>query len=720
MSKQKQNGSQPANGHVSLTEFPQPSYEEWREVVEAQLKGAPFEKKVMTKTYEGITLLPLYRQEDAEDVPYTDSLPGFAPYLRGSQAAGYKAEPWLISQELPYSSAEEFNQALMHDLERGQTAVSLRLDKAALLGQDPDEANAGDVGQGGLSVATIEDLATALEGVDLESTPIFLQASSAALPNTALLMALIRRQGKAAEKLRGAIEMDPLGALAESGHFPRSMAGAYDRMAQLLLWAKDHAPNLDVVTVHGLPYANSGSSAVQELAFTLATAVEYIREMVARGIAIDDVAQRVRFAFGLGSNYFMEVAKLRAARVLWAKVVKAFGGNEEAQKMTLHARTVGYNKTLYDPHVNMLRVTTEAFAGAAGGADSMHVSPFDEVLRQPDQFSRRIARNTQIILQQEAHLTQVIDPAGGSWYVEKLTNELARNAWGLFQEVEKQGGMFKALEAGFPQEQVAEVAEQRLKNLAIRKDVVVGSNRYANIDEKPLEVQKPDYQALHIKRAKYVGDYRTALDDAQATEVLNKLAKMLEANTSDVFEAAIEAATAGATLGEIARTLRKGDEAEISVTPLCIHRGVEQFEYLRSQAEAYQAKTGHRPQVFLANMGPIPQHKPRADFSTDFFQTGGFQVLTNNGFASVDEAAQAALDSGAPAVVICSTDADYTEVVPPLAKKLKAAKPELTLILAGYPKDMIDTYSAAGVDEFIHVRANAQEILSNLQEKIIG
>ncbi|MDM8530752.1 methylmalonyl-CoA mutase family protein [Anaerolineales bacterium HSG25] len=700
---------------LTLDEFDQPTYEAWRELVEQQLRGAPFEKKVMTKTYEGITLQPLYRQEDATDLPNQSSFPGLPPYTRGSQVSGNLKSPWLICQELAYSTPSAFNQALKYDLERGQTAINLRLDQATLAGLDPDQAEVGQVGAGGVSIVTVADLATAFEGIDLSQLPIFVQASSAAMPTLALLVAYLNQAEVPLTNLRGAIEMDPLGSLVSAGTFPRSVAGAYDRMTQMIRWAKNTAPQLQIVTVHGQPYSNGGASAVQELAFVMATAVEYLRELNNRGLSINEIAPRLRFSFTAGSNYFMAIAKLRAARLVWAKLVKAFGGDETAQKMSMHVRTANWNKTKHDAHVNMLRTTTEAFASAVGGCDSLHVGQFDEVFGQPDEFSRRIARNTQIILQREAHLTRVIDPAGGSWYVENLTDAVGREAWSLFQQVEQNGGMYQVLQADFPQSQIQATAEQRDNHINSRKDVFIGTNKYANLTEKPITASVPDYPALHEQRAKHITDYRTSLDGQQATTMLEKLNHLLEAPAENALQAAIEVASAGATIGEIARTLRSGDETKATVTPILAGRATIGMETLRQNAEAYLAKTGQRPQIFLANMGPIPQHKPRADFSTDFFQVGGFEMLGNNGFETPDAAAKSALESGASVVVICSTDATYPEIVPTLTKALKSAKPEITVIVAGYPKAHIDEFKAAGVDEFIHVRADLHAIVSKLQ-----
>ncbi len=697
-----------------LNEFPVPPYEAWLKATEKILKGVPFEKKLVTRTYEGIALQPMYRQEDVADLPHVDSLPGFPPYVRSIKASGYVLKTWEVAQELPYGTAAEFNTALKADMQRGQTAVNLVLDQATLAGLDADQAAADQVGHGGTSICTLNDLAQALEGIDLEQTPILVQAGKVAFPFATLLIALLRQQGKSPTSLNGCVGMDPLGALAHTGTLSRSLAGAYDTMARFTTWATTYAPQLKTILVQGQPYHDSGGSTVQELAFTVATAVEYVREMQKRGLTIDQIAPRLFFVFSVGSNFFMEIAKLRAARLVWAKVVQAFGGNAESQKLIMHTRTSFWNKTIYDPYVNMLRTTTEAFSSVMGGCNSMHIAPFDELVRIPDEFSRRIARNIHIVLEQECSFAKLIDPAGGSWYIEKLTDSVARETWKLFQDIERQGGMFKALVAGFPQEQVAQVASQRAQNIAIRKDVFVGTNMYANLKEKPLEGRAVDRAARAADRAAQVNQYRATANDRERQAALANLSP----DNPDLVETAVAAILAGATLGDVAHTIRSQDSTTPQVTPVHIHRGAEPFEALRAAADQYMARTGARPKVFLANMGPIPQHKARADFSTGFFEVGGFEVITNNGFSTPETAVEAARASGAPVVVICSTDATYPELVPPLTQGIKAANPNVSVILAGYPTDQIEAHKQAGVDEFIHIRANCYQILLNLHKKI--
>ncbi len=696
---------------VRFDEFTVPSYEEWRAAAEDSLKGADFDKKLTTRTYEGINLQPLYMQADAAGIAHQHSLPGQAPYVRGIDA---RPGPWLVAQELIYGTPEAFNDALRFDMERGQTAVNLIIDEATRAGLDPDQAPPEKVGRDGVSIASLDDMARALDGIDLSQTPILIRAAVAGVPMLAMLAALMRRQGKDTRTLQGCIEVDPLGAMAWTGRLPLSLGRAYDEMALLVNWSQTHAPDLDVIGVHSYPYHNAGASAVQELAYAIASGVAYLRAMSERGLDVNTVAPRMRFFFSVGTNFFMEVAKLRAARLLWSQVVEAFGGDADAGRMVIHARSALYNKTALDPYANMLRTTIEAFAGAVGGVQSMAVGPFDEVIRPPDEFSRRIARNQQIILQSESNLARLIDPAGGSWYVEYLTDQVAQSAWAQFQQIEGAGGMAQALRDGSPQADIAEVAQQRTANVSKRKDRVVGSNMYANIHEKPLAVAADD-GSIARKRAAQMAHHRTHDDAAAHTAALDKLSGMLEATPETLLEAVVQAAAAGATLNEITRTLRAGDAPDAPISGLPRERRAEPFEQLRAAASAYAEANGHLPRIFMANMGPLSQHKARADFSVGFFEAGGFEMISQGGFESVEAAAQAAIASGERAVIICSTDDNYPDIVPPLIAQVRAERPETVFILAGYPKDQIEQLRAAGVDLFIYLGADCHAINQQLQ-----
>lgn len=681
----------------TFDEFPKPTPESWRAVAEKSLKGADFERKLVTRTYEGIDLQPLYFEAQAAEIAARHSLPGAMPFTRGATPAGDLAAPWQIAQAIPYATPEAFNAALRDDLARGQTTVNLPLDRATRLGLDAD-AEEG-VAVGGVSISALVDLALALEGISLAQTPVFIDAGTAGAASASLLAALAGMQGVSAANLTGWVAHDPLGVLAETGKLPGGVDAAYDEMASLTGWAIDNAPKLDTVAVSSAIYHDGGAHAVQELAYALATGVAYLRAMIARGLDATAAAARMRFRFAIGGKFFMEIAKFRAVRSLWAQILRAFAVDPEAAPLRAHAQTGHFNKTVTDPYVNMLRTTTEALAGAIGGVQSLHVDPFDAIIRPPDDFSRRIARNQQIILQEEVNLTRLIDPAGGSWYIEWLTDQIAERAWAAFQTIEAAGGIVEALKKGTPQAEVAQVAVERAHNLGRRKDKLVGTNMYANLGETPVR-GAVDTAAVAQERASLVQASREPQRGAIRT-----------------LAEAISAASLGATVSQISAAFR-GKGEDLSVTPICVHRIAEPFERLRAAADAHAERTGGLPRIFLATMGPLRQHKARADFSQGFFNVGGFEAVYPDGFDTPQAAAEAALAAGAGAVVICSTDEDYVETVPPLARAIKAARPEMPIILAGHPGEQVTTYREAGVDEFIHLKADCYAVNAWLHEKL--
>ena len=673
-----------------LTEFPAPTLEQWREEVVRLLKGAPFEKKMLTATYEGITLQPIYTPEDVKNLPFQDSLPGEWPYLRGTEPLGNRVSGWLVAQELPFPEAKAFNEALHQDLERGQNAVYLMLDEASRQGLDADQAEAAQVGKGGTSLSTYADAVQVLEGVDA-GLPVFLAASAGALPAAALVVAALKAKRTDLAKAKLFLGFDPLGALASKGRLPMSVDQAYDQLAELTRWAVTNTPKSRTLVACGRPWHEAGGNAVQELAFTLASAVATLRAMETRGISVEDAASRMLIRMSVGGHFFMEIAKLRAVRVLWAQVVRACGGSDEAAKIFLHAKSGQYNKTQFDPHVNVLRGTTEAFAAVVAGVDSLHVAPFDATLGLPSDLGRRLARNTQIILREEARLDQVVDLAGGSWAVETLTHQLCDAAWKLFQEVEAMGGLKAALEAGFPQGKIAEVAAARRKAIVQRTDVIVGTNQDPNALEASPEVRPLDHGALQAALgAKAAAARKGAVQGAS-------------------FQSLVEAAPK-ATLGELFATLGCGNAPKVEA--LKAHRAVELFETLRKAVLAYRAKHAG-PQVFLANLGPVGTYMPRLDFTRGFFAVGGFEVADEAWFKSPEEAAKAALASGAPVVVAVGLDETYVEAVPALAKALKAGGVK-TVLVAGLLKEQVDAFKAAGVDDFIHVRSDVHAVLNGL------
>ncbi len=704
---------------VPLDEFVPPGYDEWKDACIALLKGAPFEKKMYTDTYEGITFSPMYFRADTEDILPQNSFPGMDDFLRGATPNGYIKSPWGIAQSCDLTMPQENNQLLRHEQEKGSTVYNVRLDSASLACLDADKAE--KPGDEGCSISTLDDMNTLLADLKLDKYPLYIYAGASAVPMLALTAAAIRSGGGRVSALRGIIGANPVGELAAKGGNGQSLAKLYDEAYVAAKWAIKNAPGLKTFMAGSDVFSRGGANDVQEIAYTLSIAADYMRAMLERGLTADEAAGQIMFGFSMGANFFMQIAKLRAVRPVWAQIAEAFGCSSEAQRIHIHGKPALFFKTKYDPYVNMLRNTSEMFSGVVGGIESFENGTFDEAVRKGDEFSRRIARNVQVMLQEEFGLLQPIDPAGGSWAVESLTKEIKEKIWAEFQLVEGKGGITAALLEGYPQEQIAAVLASRFKKLELRRDRIVGSNMYPNMTEKLLEERPEDFAANRQLRGRAIEEYLSDVDDVFKKEKLAELAEQ-EKCGGDIVQAAVEAAGAGATIGELREAINCAAAAEKAgketVEAILPHRWSERYEELRMITEKYQAEHGDNVTIFLANMGPIPQHKARADFTTGFLQVGAFQVLGNNGFQTVEEAAEAAGRSGADAVVICSTDATYPEIVPALAPKLHEALPEAIVFLAGTaPKELADTYREAGIDEYINVRANCYSILKLLQKR---
>lgn len=689
-----------------LEEFTAPTKQEWREAAEKLLKGKPFDKIMKRMSPEGIELEPIFWKDVLDELPATETQPGFDGYLRGTTAAGYNKEPWEIAQELPYGTPEEFNQAAREDLMRGQNALNLILDIATLKGVDPDSANDYEVGACGVSLACLKDVKTAFKQIVPDAVSFHIRSGCAGLSVGAMFFAWLKEQDVELKSVKGSLGMDPVAVQAAAGALPVKLSELLDEQATLVRYCAENAPSIKAMSVSTLPYHQAGASSVDELGSALATGAYYIQEMVDRGISVDAAAQQIRFSFAIGPNFFMEIAKIRAARVLWAKVVAAFGGSAEAQKISIHARTGLYNKTQKDPYVNMLRTTTEALSGVIAGVDSLCVGNFDEVSRLPDTFSRRISRNTQVILQEECELTGVVDPAGGSWAIEWLTNQVAEKSWSLFQEIDSKGGVINALKDGFIQDKVAATAAGMEKQLNSRRMSLVGTNVYPNVGETALEPKLPNYKELKEVRSREIAAARIEQSEEGDAAVMNALGKILEADGDTLVETLIAAVETGATLGEITKTVRASVEPEPAIRPLKATRLAAKYEALRDASSAFEAKTGQRPLIFLVNLGALRRHKARADFTKAFFSAGGFEVISPEGFTDPAAAAQALGDSGAGIAVVCGTDDDYAEQFAGYAEAIKGSLPDTRLVLAGFPGDNKDTFRAAGMDDFIFVKSD--------------
>ena len=679
-------------------DFAPATYEAWVAEVDKVLKGAPFEKRMLHRSYEGITIQPLYTRKDWPGDGDPAGFPGGMPFTRGSRATA-GGSGWDVCQEQGHPDAAVANREILTDLERGVTSIVIRFDAAGRSGMDGDNPSATSLaGDGGVMVYSVDDLDRVLADVLLDAAPVGLDAGAQALPAAAMLMALWKRRGVADESALGAFNADPLGTLAATGSLPVGIDQALAATADLAAYTAKTYPNVTAVGVNTAPYHAAGASESDDLACAMATGVAYLRALTGAGLDVDAACGQIAFAVPVSCDQFTAIAKLRAARTMWARIAEASGASEGSRGMHLRARSDDRMMSQRDPWVNMLRGTVACFAAAVGGADSITVQPFDTALGLPDDLSRRVARNTQLVLMEESHLGHVIDAAGGSWYVETLTNQLADAAWAQFQAIEKAGGIAACLQDGSLAARIDQTYAERVKNLARRKDPVTGVSEFPNVNETLPSHPAPDIAALKAAAGQKLAALRSQGGAAGSLGT---------AGAGELTASVVAALSAGATLGTIADGL-SGAASEIAALPQ--RRLPAVYEELRDASDAERERTGRRPGIFLANLGPIAKHTARATFAKNFFETGGLEALSNEGFSDAESCAKAFRESGARIAIICSADPVYEEMVGSVAPALKAAGCE-KLFLAGHPGDKRDQYTGAGVDDFIFLGGNVLDTL---------
>jgi methylmalonyl-CoA mutase len=607
----------------------------WRAQVERDLKGAPFEKRLITRTIEGIALRPLYTRVDLPVGLDAEELPGESTLRRGLRPHD-RAKACRRLQTIKRADAKGFNQALLAALMNGQDAVVM------------PQPSTGDDGH--WSPRSVAELTEALAGVDLTAVPLYFEMADDSQQAAALLTDYAKATGLDLTQLSGSLAVDPLATAIRRGALPSDGDGRLDDLAKWLNWAKTNVPQMRAVGVDVSEWNDAGANAVQELAFALSSVVELIRTLAARGVPAETVLSQLLVRFATGPQFFMELAKFRAWRVLLAKLLVGLELDSKwGQHVEVNACSSKWNKTLLDKHVNLLRLTTESLSAVLGGVDGLQIDPFDSVTGASSVWSERVARNLHLLLVDEFGFSVPQDAAGGSWYIESLTDELARQSWGIFREIEGEGGMTSALIAGWPQAQVAVTVATRDRDFASRRNGLLGTNLFPNpTDPAP----------------------RVGLETAKATV----------ADATEVLAAAPP------------------------------YRAAAAFERLRVAAVEITAKRERAPTVYLAKIGSIKAHQARADFAAEFMAVGGFAV----------EGGSSPETSEADVVVICSTDDQYLTGVTNLVPVLKQAKPERVVILAGLPRDpeILKNYQQAGVDEFIHGRADLPEILSRLLNRL--
>jgi len=668
-----------------LAGFPAHDPGQWRAAAEALLNGASFDATLVSRTHEGIDIPPILMRHDTAGLPQTSHAPGFDSHLRGSRAAGFLAAGWEVSQELRAQTPVELNALIHEGFAGGHSELNLVL--------------AADC-ESGLRVGTTDDLLAALDGVILDAISIWWQPQGCGLALATLVLDAAHRLRADPASLRGGFEDDPLGEWLKRGTLATSLEERFDRMAALTTHCALHAPQLRTICATGDIHHNAGASATQELGHVVATLVACIEELRARGLDPAIILPRIRIRLAVGSDFFMEIAKIRAARCLWSRIASIYGVTDA--RVHIHASTSRWNKCLDDPHTNLLRVTTEAFAAVVGGADSLHIGPYDEITGASDAFSRRIARNLHAILREECGLDRVIDPAGGAYAVEWLTNRVAEESWKVFQDIERHGGMTAAIADGSVTQAVNATADAKLAEVRTRRQCIVGVNAYPDLRGPRLAI-------------------REALPPAAEREESRRIPASGFDRSSHLswIDQAIAAASTGASMTAIDTALAPECTAgRPNCTPLVARRAAEPYERLREACDAFASRHGSRPGVLQLNIGPSRRYRSRADWTTAFFQVAGLEVDASRDFADTGEAASAIAASDAAAVVIVSDDATYADIVASLAAAAKSSKPTLVLFVAGQPGDHESKWRESGVDAFIHARSNHHRVNEELLQRI--
>ena len=613
--------------------FPPVSTREWKEKIIADLKGADYDKKLIWKTDEGFNVNPFYRAEDLDNISYLSTLPAEKPYTRGLNR---DSNEWKIRQDIYDEDFTAANRIALDAISNGAQAIGLNVKE----------------------VTSHKQMQQILEGIDISATDIhFISSRSYPLTLELCIYEATHRRIDGS-KIHGSLNFDPISYLLLHGDFYQSKESNLDEAEYLITTLQKRLPEFRAITINGNLFRNAGATVVQELAFSLASANDYLSELTSKGLTVDTISPKILFSFGIGPDYFLEIAKLRAARLLWTALVEQYKPqNPESSKMFIHSTTSLWNKSIYDPYVNMLRTTTEGMAAAIGNADSISILPYDVPFRKEDEFSRRIARNQQLILKEEAYLDRIVDPSAGSYYIENLTHSIAAHSWELFKTIEEHGGMIESILSGFIQDEIKETCRKKDLEIAHRRIILIGTNQYAN----PLESMSAEIHTL-----------QSPVPDKEPSKYKK----------------------------------------------LHIYRGARAFEEVRLATENFVIRGNKKPVVFLLTIGNPGMRKARATFAVNFFGCAGYEIIDNPGFSTVPEGIKAALGSGADIVVICSSDEEYPAMVPPVCSGIKAKNKKARIVVAGYPKEAIDSLKAAGVDDFIHVRTNVLEFLRDLQRKL--
>ncbi len=660
----------------------------WAEIATKELRGKPLEA-LDWDTLEGITVKPLYTADDIADLPHMGGIPGQAPFTRGVKATMYAGRPWTIRQYAGFSTAEESNAFYRKALDAGQQGVSVAFDLATHRGYDSDHPRVeGDVGKAGVAIDSVEDMKILFDGIPLDKVSVSMTMNGAVIPILANFIVAGEEQGHPRNVLSGTIQNDILKEFMVRNTYVYPPEPSMRIIADIIEYTTDEMPKFNSISISGYHMQEAGANLVQELAYTLADGREYVRAAIARGMDVDQFAGRLSFFFAIGMNFFMEAAKLRAARLLWARIMEEFAPkNPKSSMLRTHCQTSGVSLQEQDPYNNVIRTAYEAMSAVLGGTQSLHTNALDEAIALPTEFSARIARNTQLILQEETGVTNVVDPLAGSYYVESLTNELAEKAWALIEEVEEMGGMTKAVASGMPKLRIEETAARRQAEIDRGIEVIVGVNKYRKDKEDPIDILDIDNNAVREGQIKRLESTKAGRDQAACDAALTELTRRANEG-GNLLEGAVEAARQRATVGEISMAMEKAfgrHRAEVKTLAGvygAAYEGDEGFAAIQESVEAFAEEEGRRPRMLVVKMGQDGHDRGAKVIATAFADIG-FDVDVGPLFQTPDEAAQDAIDNDVHVIGISSQAAGHKTLAPKLVQALKDAGAGDILVICG-------------------------------------
>ncbi|MFD1193266.1 methylmalonyl-CoA mutase [Seohaeicola saemankumensis] len=699
----------------------------WRDLAQKELRTRPIED-LTWKTLEGIEVQPLYTEEDVKALPHLGSLPGIAPFTRGVKATMYAGRPWTIRQYAGFSTAEESNAFYRKALAAGQQGVSVAFDLATHRGYDSDHPRVvGDVGKAGVAIDSVEDMKILFDGIPLDKVSVSMTMNGAVIPILASFIVTGEEQGHDRAVLSGTIQNDILKEFMVRNTYIYPPEPSMRIISDIIQYTSDEMPKFNSISISGYHMQEAGANLVQELAYTLADGREYVRAAIAAGMDVDKFAGRLSFFFAIGMNFFMEAAKLRAARLLWHRIMAEFEPrNPQSSMLRTHCQTSGVSLQEQDPYNNVIRTAYEAMSAVLGGTQSLHTNALDEAIALPTEFAARIARNTQLILQEETGITNVIDPLAGSYYVESLTHELAEKAWALIEEVEAMGGMTKAVASGMPKLRIEETAATRQARIDRGTEVIVGVNKYRKDKEDPIDILDIDNAAVRTSQIARLEKIRATRDEAACQAALAELERRA-AEGGNLLEAAVEAARARASVGEISMSMEKifgRHRAEVKTLAGvygAAYEGDEGFAAIQASVEAFAEEEGRRPRMLVVKMGQDGHDRGAKVIATAFADIG-FDVDVGPLFQTPEEAAQDAVDNDVHVVGISSQAAGHKTLAPQLIQALKDKDAGDIIVICGgvIPQQDYDFLKKAGVKAIFGPGTNipeaAQDILRLIRE----